>query len=90
MLRNLFLFLLLTNVVLFAWQHWIVPPEVADPRAAKDLPDAGLPLAVGSTRPQPRAAAPVTDADPDSETTDLDPPAGPEPAAARILSGRRP
>ncbi len=33
MWRNLILALLLANLLLFAWQRWIVPPDVSDPTA---------------------------------------------------------
>ena len=34
-MRNLFLLLLLANLLLLAWQRWIVPPAVVDPMALR-------------------------------------------------------
>lgn len=39
-MRNIVLLLLFTNLLLFAWQIWIVPPDKANP---SDYPDASIP-----------------------------------------------
>lgn len=55
-MRNIFLILLFTNLLLIAWQLWIVPPDAPDPFA---FPDASIPeLEIWSDGSTSAAAAP--------------------------------
>jgi len=44
MLRNLFMGLLLANLLLFAWSRWIMAPDVADPASPGEQSEARLVL----------------------------------------------
>ncbi|RMF96932.1 MAG: SPOR domain-containing protein [Gammaproteobacteria bacterium] len=62
-MRNLFLLLLLLNLLLLGWQRWVLPPPVADPYAqpgGADVPAlAAYRPAPGPARPAGRAEAAV-------------------------------
>ena len=56
-MRNLFLVLLLANLLLLAWQRWVVPPPADDPYALAGARSPGLVLLAPTSAPPGGAPA---------------------------------